>query len=452
MSTTAIPREAIGLHSAPGTLTWNGVGPFLDQYAAPAGGLLAASLALGLAGLSVATLDAEPLVMPAFLVMIVVELFLLAHVFHQSREVDPALVVVLGMTIIAGAVDGALPVYFSALGQSAIFHRSVASIFLLIAIAVPLFCCSLYHLLGGSPSASDAARYPLVVLPALALLTLYLLLLGTILVRGIPELSWEVVNTRMPSAATAVDLQPGLANHILGTLLLIALTALISLPIGTATGVFLNEYAQPRVAQVVRFCTTALRGISVLLLALTAVNLLVGTQDTPLGFLFTGSYDVRGETKTQGGSFLLAAAVISMLVVPVIARATEEGCRSVPAGLREGSAALGATDTYTLRRIIFPWALPNIITSGLLGSAEAAGSLATLLFIGATGEAGVGPLRPVTSLSYAIFDATYSIWKPFRDAIEPHRWGAALLLLLIALGLTAAGLVLKYRYASRYRS
>jgi phosphate transport system permease protein len=426
---------------------------WLSQHAAPAGGVVAASLALLVAGVSVSTNAADGLVLPVCVVLLTAELFLLVHVFRQRGRLDAPLVVLLGLTLVTVSVLGALPLYFAALGQSAIFHRSIFAVVLLCAVGLPLLSSAVFHFLGGTPSAEDASRYPVVLFPAVIMLVTYAGVLGALLVRGIPELGWDVITHAMGLATDTTKLQPGFANHLLGTGLLIVLTTAISLPIGAGTGVFLNEYAPRRVAAVVRFCTTALRGVSVLVLGMTAVSLIQLTQGSLIGALLVGTFkDTNGRPVTQGGSFLLAAGVISLLVVPVITRATEEGCRSVPAGLREGSIALGASDGYTLRRIILPWALPNIITSVLLGAAEAAGSLATLLFIASTGSGGIGPLQPVSSLSYAIFDAQYSTVKSFRDAILLHRMGGAVLLLGIALMLTAAALVVKHRHATRYRS
>jgi phosphate transport system permease protein len=427
-------------------------GEWLLAHTAPGGGILAACLGLLVATVSIGTNAADRFVVPVCLVMLVAQLFLLVHVFRVRHEVDPPLVIIFGATLLATGMSGALPLYFASLGQSAIFHRSTLSILLLGAASLPLLCSSLFHFLGGTPSAEDAARYPLVLVPALLLLITYAGLLGALLVRGLPDLSWSVIvgNFTPPTATTR--LQAGFANHVRGTGLLMVLTCAFSLPVGVGTGVFLNEYAPDRVASVVRFCTTALRGISVLLLGLTAVSLIQVTQGTPLGGFLVGTFeDSSGQPMLQGGSFVLAAGIISLLVIPVIARATEEGCRSVPHGLREGSAALGAAEEVTLWRLVLPWALPNIVTSLLLGAAEAAGSLATLLFIGSTGVQGVGLLKPVTSLSYALFDAQYSTSKPFRDAMEPHQMGGAVLLLAIALALTTAGLFLKHRYGSRYR-
>ena len=115
---------------------------------------------------------------------------------------------------------------------------------------------------------------------------------------------------------------------------------------------------------------------------MTAFSLASATTGTWLSPFIHGTYfDGYLQETSPGGSFFTASLILSLLVIPVIARATEEGCRSLPLDLREGSLALGASEETTLWRVVLPWSLPNIVTAVLLGSAEAAGSVAVLMFI-----------------------------------------------------------------------
>jgi phosphate transport system permease protein len=238
-------------------------------------------------------------------------------------------------------------------------------------------------------------------------------------------------------------------------LLLVVLTTIVALPIGIGTGVYLSEYAEGRLSEVVRFSTTALRAISPFTIGLTAVSLVTASRGTFLALPISGYHwiNAAGQQKLilDPGSYLPAALAISLLVIPVIARATEEGCRSVPAGLREGSVALGASESYGLVRIVLPWALPNILTATLFGCAETAGSLAPILFLAGTGETGVGLFSRVTTLSWAIFGFVYSVSKPFRDNSRPYQYTEGLFLLVLALGLSILAVYLRRRFASRYQ-
>jgi phosphate transport system permease protein len=341
---------------------------------------------------------------------------------------------------------------------------------LLLPLGTASASAGLYHVLGRTPGAEDLARYPILLVPALLALAAYAYLLLGLLAKALPTLDLHLlvqpyVNEAIPfqivdgagnaTPSLKFHTQPGFSNHLLGTLILVVLTTLISLPLGVGTGIYLAEYAGGRTGELVRFATTALRAISPFTIGLAAFSLVGLARGTFLAAPFAGYHWAQAAGKTifvlDGGSFVPASLAISLLVVPVIARATEEGCRSVPAGLREGSTALGASESYTLLRIILPWSVPNVITATLLGCAEAAGSLAPVLFIAGTGENGVGLFSRATTLSWAIFGSVYSSSKPFRDNLRPYQFSEGLLLLVLALGLSIGAVVLRRRFAERYR-
>jgi phosphate transport system permease protein len=240
-------------------------------------------------------------------------------------------------------------------------------------------------------------------------------------------------------------------NHLLGTGLLMLLTSLISLPFGVGAGVYLSEYGDSWWAKIARFTITSLRAISLLILGLTAYSIIKSTSGTPFAWITHGTFfDGYSETVSYGGSYLTAALVLSLLVIPIITRATEEGCRSLPNALREGSLALGAAEETTLVRVILPWALPNIVTATLLGCAEAAGSVAVLMFIAGRGDYGVGVFRQVTTLAYLIFDIYFGE-KQFRGNMGPFQYTAGVILLIITMGLGALSIFVKRWLVRRYR-
>ena len=431
---------------------------------APSALLLTVSLlafVLGLANL--ATLGLDALALPTLAAVAVCIILLMAARYGETRQLDPALTGLLGVSLVCLAVLGGLPVYFSVPGFMAIVHHSAISTPVLLVVAVPCMCCAIYHLFGATPRAEDLSRYPLVLLPVLMALVVYITIGVNLVGTGIQQLAqsdpadhasgWSVffhefINPNLPPYVQ----RAGLENQVLGTGLLVLLTMLIALPVGVGAGVFVAEIGDDRTARLVQVTTSALRGISVFLLALFAISLVSAARDTPLGPLIDGFWvDSNNVVRLLRGSYLTAAIVTSLLIIPVVARATEEGCRSLPRGIREGSAALGATLDYTLVHLTLPWAIPNVVTAALLGSAEAAGGIAVLFFIAGTGENGVGPLSEVTSLAFAVFYAQYSPDKPYRDLHRPYQFAAALALLLIALALTIAALLIKRRYAARYR-
>ncbi|MCL0105047.1 ABC transporter permease subunit [Dehalococcoidia bacterium] len=416
--------------------------------------LAAPGILLGCLSLSLNSLEAYPV--PLLGLLSCSLLGLLLYVRRLDGRWERRLIILFGLSVFSAVLLSVLPEHLYGFQINAIIHRSLVSAVLLLATALPATCFSLYYLLGATPRAHDLSRYPLIVLPVLLILAAYALLIFHLIKEGAPNLNWEIISvpwigldwTSFPPHYLN---QPGLRNHILGTLLLMALTSLISLPIGVAAGVLMSEYYGKWLAGVVRFSVTSLRAMSVFILGLTAVSLVAGSRGTFLEEIMHGYwYDLRGVQRLEDGSFLAAAIVLSLLVIPVIAWATERGIRSLPPGLREGSLALGTSEEYTLARIVLPWALPNIITGLLLGCAEAAGSVAVIMFLAGRGEHGVGPLSEVTSLAYFIYEVPRG-GGSFMHIMGAYRFSAGLLLVIITTGLGIAALILKRKFAQRYR-
>jgi phosphate transport system permease protein len=270
-------------------------------------------------------------------------------------------------------------------------------------------------------------------------LAAYGLIIATILMEGIPALSWELVSTiYSPSEGKF-----GILNDILGTFLLMVMTSIIALPVGIGSGIFMSEYGG-RFSGIISFSTTLLRSMSVVILGIGAYTFARYTYDTPLESIL--SYP----SKVGQGTFLLASIFLALLVIPIIARATEEGFRSLPRDLREGSLATGATEGYTLLHVLLPWSFPNILTGMLLGCAEVAGSVAVIMLIAGVGNFGVGPLTEVTSLAHFVFKTEFYTIGFVRE-MGDYKFTAALILLIITLGLTILYLVLRNKFAERYR-
>ena len=151
---------------------------------------------------------------------------------------------------------------------------------------------------------------------------------------------------------------------------------------------------------------------------------------------------------------MFASFFISLLVIPLIAQATEQGFKSMPRDIFEGSLAVGASREYSLTHISLPWSIPNIFTGLVLGCAEAAGSLTIIFLIAGTGQLGVNPLSETTSLSYLIFECRYG--KEMGEGVVQtlmgsYQYAAALLLLLITICLTVLAMTMKKRISKRYK-
>jgi phosphate transport system permease protein len=217
----------------------------------------------------------------------------------------------------------------------------------------------------------------------------------------------------------------GMANAIVGTLMLTALAAAIAVPIGILSGVYLAEYRGSRFASAVRFAADTLNGVPSIVIGVFAYAVVV----LPLRHF-----------STLAGGFALG-----VMMIPIIARTTEELLLLVPNALREGALALGATRARAVFTVIVPAALPGIITGVVLALARVAGETAPLLFTSFNNRFFSTSLsQPISSITVQVF--TYAI-SPYEDW---HRqaWAGALVLVSIVLVCSMAARYAAARVAS----
>ena len=233
------------------------------------------------------------------------------------------------------------------------------------------------------------------------------LILGHLIAKGASSLDWSFF-TKNP--VPAGETGGGVANAIVGTGIIVGLAALIGLPIGVGTGLYLAEYGSGRLGWLVRFVADVLNGTP---------SIVIGI------FAWTWLVKPMGHFSALAGSMALAA-----LIIPMIARTTEEMVRLVPHSLREAALALGYPRWRTSLRIVARTALAGIVTGCLVGIARIAGETAPLLFT-ALGNLNFATnvLQPMQTLSLQIY--VYAT-GPFD---EWHRlaWAAALVLMALVL-------------------
>ncbi len=256
----------------------------------------------------------------------------------------------------------------------------------------------------------------------LAVLAL-LLILGNLIAKGASSLDWNFF-TKNP--VPAGETGGGVANAIVGTVLVVGLAAVIGLPIGVGTGLYLAEYGSGRLGWTVRF----------------VADVMNGTPSIVIG-IFAWTWLVRPMRQFSG---LAGSVALAVLMVPMIARTTEEMVRLVPHSLREAALALGYPRWRTSLRIVARTALAGIVTGCLVGVARVAGETAPLLFT-ALGNLNFSTnvLEPMQTLSLQVF--VYAT-GPFQ---EWHRlaWAAALVLMGLVLVLAlAARWALRQRYGA----
>jgi len=200
----------------------------------------------------------------------------------------------------------------------------------------------------------------------------------------------------------------GMANAIVGTLIIVGLGALFAIPTGIMSGVYLAEYAGTKLSSATRFAADTLNGVP---------SIVIGM------FIYTiAVLPVKQFSALAGGLSL------GVMMIPIIARTTEELLLLVPSSLREGSLALGATRAQATFTVVVPAALPGILTGVVLALARIAGETAPLLFTSFNNRFFNTTLtQPTASLTVTVF--TYAI-SPYEDW---HRqaWAGALVLVAI---------------------
>ncbi len=247
--------------------------------------------------------------------------------------------------------------------------------------------------------------------------------LAYLIAKGGSSLSWAFF-TQLPKPVGEEG--GGMANAIVGTCKLLLIAAATGLPVGFLAGVYVAEFASKPMAAAVRFAADLLNGVPSIVIGIVVYTLVV--------------------LETKQFSTWAGGLALGLMMIPVMARRSEEFLRAVPASLRDASLALGATRAVTIARVVVPAAARGILTAAMLGLARVAGETAPLLFTALNNRYwSEGFNQPTASLPVMIY--TYAI-APYDDW---HRqaWAAGLVLLAIVLAANvAARLVLGRRTAS----
>src|SRR5256885_1918244 len=202
----------------------------------------------------------------------------------------------------------------------------------------------------------------------------------------------------------------GMANAIVGTLMITGLGSIFAIPIGIMSGVYMSEYAGSRLASAVRFAADTLNGVPSIVIGVFVYAIVV--------------LPVKQFSALAGG------VALGIMMIPIIARTTEELLLLVPGTMREGALALGATRARAMFSVVLPAALPGIITGVVLALARIAGETAPLLFTSFNNRFFTTKLtQPISALTVQVF--AYAI-SPYADW---HRqaWAGALVLVMIVL-------------------
>ena len=252
----------------------------------------------------------------------------------------------------------------------------------------------------------------LVFIAAAFTVLLLVIIIGFVLFKGLPELSWSLL-TSVPSVIRKVE---GILPYIVNTLYVVLLSILIVLPLGVGAAVYLTEYAKNRrLIAVIEFTTEILAGIPSIIYGL--VGMLVFNQKLGLG-----------------GCLISGSLTLVIMTLPTIIRTTEESLKTVPQSYREGALGLGAAKWHIVRTLVLPCSLDGIVTGCILAIGRIVGESAALLFTAGTGKVLASSIaKAYTSSGATLSVALYMTVSEDGDFAVGYAIAAVLMVLVLCL-------------------
>lgn len=258
-----------------------------------------------------------------------------------------------------------------------------------------------------------------------------IILLYFIISKGISIISWDFL-TKEPRMAMSSG---GIAPAIIGTLYLTIGSIIISLPIGLASAIYLNEYAKKGIyINIIRMAITNLAGIPSVVFGLFGLS------------LFVNYFNL-------GVSIISGSLTLSLMILPSIITSSQEALKSIPNSLREGSLALGATKSQTIFKIVLPNAISGIFTGVILSIGRAAGETAPIMFTAAVFFKKGFPhsiMDEVMALPYHIYALMTEGTKPLKQT--PIAFGCALVLMAIVILISLLAIIIRQKQRRKYNA
>ncbi len=261
---------------------------------------------------------------------------------------------------------------------------------------------------------SDMILTALIYLSASLAVLILVGIIGYVFYKGLRTVNWQFLTTVTSTLKGTV----GILGNIVNTLYIIVLTLLVATPIGIGSAIYLNEYAKPgKIVSMIEFTTETLAGIPSIIFGL-------------FGMVFFG--EILGFSY----SILTGSFTMTIMVLPLITRNTQEALKTVPSTYRSGALGMGATKWYMIRTILLPSAMPGIITGVILAIGRIVGESAALLFTAGSGrylpKPGMGLLRKFTESSGTL---TIELYLQMSDGKYDVAFGIACVLIFIVLGI-----------------
>lgn len=266
-------------------------------------------------------------------------------------------------------------------------------------------------------------------------------LLVDLLSDGLPRISWEFMSS-FPSRFAA---RAGILSSWVGTLLIMVVTAFTAVPLGIASGVYLEEYARKNwLTNLIEINIANLAGVPSIIYGLMALGLLV--------------YQFQ-----LGQSILTGGLTLAFLILPIVIVATREALRTIPQGIREAAYALGSTKWQLVRHHLLPYSIGGTLTGIIIALSRAIGETAPLITIGALTFIAFLPPSPVQAeppfVSAEWLRSPFSVlpiqmfnWvsRPDQDFVQ-NAAAAGLVLIVITLSLNAVAILIRYRVRKRIK-
>ena len=237
-------------------------------------------------------------------------------------------------------------------------------------------------------------------------------IIAYVFVKGIRSVNLQFLTT----VTSTLNKTVGIAGNIVNTLYIIVITLLIATPVGIGSAIYLNEYAKPgKLVRAIEFTTETLSGIPSIIFGM-------------FGMMFFGT------GLGLGYSILTGSLTLTLMVLPLITRNTQEALKTVPDSYRSGALGMGATKWYMIRTVLLPSAMPGLITGVILAIGRIVGESAALLFTAGSGyllpKSGIGFLKKILESGGTL---TIQLYLSMAKAEYSTAFGIAAVLLVIVL-------------------
>ena len=246
----------------------------------------------------------------------------------------------------------------------------------------------------------------LIMLFAFAVTLPLIIILLYIIKQGVGQINWNFI-TKVPKPAGEVG--GGIANALVGSLLIVVMSSIVAIPLGIFTGIYLSENPRTKLAYWSGLCVDVLQGVPSIVIGIVIYFWIV----KPLGF-----------------SAIAGSIALSVMMLPIVVRSTEETLKLLPPSLKEAALSLGVPYHRVILKVIVPCGFSGILSGIMLSVARIAGETAPLLFTALGNDyLSFGVTKPMGSLPLLIYKYATS---PYQDQID-LAWGASFLLLFFVL-------------------